>query len=260
MAQTLRNSADQPRFISKQFEFAANIRHPDNPVPDDVDDQRMAVYRELFYNNVEDFIANSYPVIREITDDDSWHAMMRDYYARHQAKTPLFPTMPQEFLDYLQNERDNSSDPPFLKELAHYEWVELALALSDESITLDDIDPNADLMEGHPVLSPLALPLSYQYPVHQICEDYQPEKPGDVPTCIVVYRNRQDEMGFLEINTVTFRLLQLLTGNENWTGRQAVECVATELAAVDQNVIIEGGRQALESLKQTGIILGARTK
>ena len=60
MKNKLRDPAERPEFIRKQFEFAAHIRDPENnPVPDNIEDRRMAIYRELFFNNVEDFMASS---------------------------------------------------------------------------------------------------------------------------------------------------------------------------------------------------------
>ena len=106
MENKLRDRTEQPGFIRKQFEFAAHIRDPEkNPVPDGIEDRRMAIYRELFFNNVEDFMASSYPVLHEILGEDRWQVMLRDYFANHRAETPLFPEMPAEFLSYLQNTR-----------------------------------------------------------------------------------------------------------------------------------------------------------
>ena len=68
------------------------------PAPDDVEDRRMAIYRELFYNNVEGFLSNSFPVLRKLHDDDRWHAMVRDFFSQHLAQTPLFLEIPREFL------------------------------------------------------------------------------------------------------------------------------------------------------------------
>jgi len=85
----------QPEFLRRQYEFTAHIRDPDRqPAPADVDARRMALYRELFYNNVAGFMANSFPVLHEILNEAHWHALMRDYFARHISHTPLFPEMP----------------------------------------------------------------------------------------------------------------------------------------------------------------------
>ncbi len=220
----------------------------------------MNIYRELFYNNVEGFMASSFPVLRKIMNDAQWHALIRDYFSNHKAKTPLFPEMPREFLQYLQEERDpQDSDPPFLLELAHYEWVELALSLADEENDVSNINPDGDLLEEHPVVSSLAWPLQYHYPVHQIGPDYQPGSPPESPTFIVVYRNTEDSIGFLEINPVTARLLQLLNEDNTQTGKALLEQIAVEINHADQNAVVQGGLSILQDLQARNIILGTRS-
>lgn len=246
----------QPGFIRQQLEFSAHIRDSSNPAPIDIEDRRMSIYRELFYNNVEDFMANSYPVTREVLGESRWHDLIHDYYARHKARTPLFPHMPAELLGYLENERDRKDDPPFLLELAHYEWTELALAISSEEISLDKVDPNGSLMEFPPTLSPLILPLCYEFPVHKISKEYQPVQP-DSPSFLVVYRDRLDQVKFLETNSVTFSLLQAISENPAATGKELLNRLALELSQLDSENVLHHGQQALEELKAKGIILGA---
>ena len=220
----------------------------------------MNIYRELFYNNVESFMASSFPVLRKIMTDTQWHALMRDYFSNHKAKTPLFPEMPREFLQYLQEERDpQDNDPSFLLELAHYEWVELALSLTDEEQHGNDINPEGDLLQEHPVLSSLAWSLQYQYPVHQIGPDNQPDAPAATQTLIIVYRDADEFVGFLEINPVTARLLQLLNEDSDRPGRALLEQIAIEINHTDHEAVIQGGLSILEDLQTRKIILGTRT-
>ncbi len=245
-------------FIQQQYAFAAHIRQPDrNPAPEGIEDRRMAIYRELFYNNVEGFLANGFPVLRELMDDDSWHAMARDFFASHHCHSPLFMEISREFLSYLEQERgERENDFPFLRELAHYEWVELALSIAEaEENTCNH--PDGDLIEGVPVLSSLAWPLSYQYPVHQISHEYQPGDPADQPVYLLVYRDAGDEVGFIELNAISARLFSLLQDNTTLTGRQALEQIATELNHPQPQVVIDGGKQILEAWQQRDIVLGA---
>lgn len=247
-------------FKKHQYEFTAHIRDPEkNARPDGIEDRRMGIYRELFYNNVEGFISGGFPVIREIYNDENWHAMVRDFFANHQSKTPYFLEISQEFLDYLQNERTpHAEDPAGLLELAHYEWVELALHVSDESIIMDNIDANGDLLNAHPVFSPLAWPLVYEFPVHLMGPDNLPAEAPEQPTYLVVYRNRNDQVNFLEINPVTARLIGLLQENENYTGMDAINDIAADMKQLDPDVIKQGGLAALQELQQYGIILGSK--
>ncbi|MDQ7073193.1 MAG: putative DNA-binding domain-containing protein [Gammaproteobacteria bacterium] len=165
----------QPSFIDTQYQFSGNIRDPENnPSPTDIEPRRMTIYRELFYNNIEGFIANGFPVLRQITSDKDWHAMIRDFMIKHRCKTPIFHEISREFMAYLDTERDTSNDPLFIKELAHYEWVELALSVLDVEVEPANIDNDQDIMSLNLNLSPLAWPLVYHYPVHQIGPDFQP--------------------------------------------------------------------------------------
>ena len=249
-----------PTFKKHQYEFTAHIRDPKkNSKPDGIEDRRMGIYRELFYNNVEGFISSGFPVIRKIYSDENWHKMIRDFFANHESHTPYFLEISQEFIDYLQNERQaQDEDPAGLVELAHYEWVEMALHVADESINMDNINANGDLITQCPVFSPLAWPLMYEFPVHTMGPDKLPEAAPEQATYLVVYRNRNDQVRFLEINPVTARLIALLQENESLTGAQAIEKISKEMKHPNPDVVHQGGKAALEELQQHGIILGTR--
>lgn len=249
---------DKPAFIDRQYAFAAHLRDPaNNPAPGDIEDRRMEIYRGLFYRNIESFIASGFPVIRKLYNDSDWHRMVRDFMACHQSRSPYFLEISREFLAYLQEERrPEPCDPPFLLELAHYEWAELALSVSDASIDIDTIDPNADLLGGHPEVSPLAWVLSYRWPVHQLGPNFIPAEPPEQTTHVVVYRDRKDQIRFVLINPVTARLLYLLEEDDSLTGRAALEKIVEEMQHPKPEVVIQGGLQALEQLKSQGIILG----
>lgn len=254
---TTYNTADRPDFISKQYAFTAHIRDPkNNPRPSDVEERRMKIYRELFYNNVEDFMANTYPVLRKILPDDHWHDMIRDYFAKHLSHTPMFPEMPREFLKYLEHERaPHENDPIFMLELAHYEWVELALSILDEEISPTSHDSEVDLLQCVPAISPLAWLLSYHFSVHKISPDFQPTAADDNLTHLVVYRDRNHEVNFIEANPVTARLLQLVTDDDNKTGQELLEQIATELNHPQPEMVIKGGLEILMDLKKRDVIL-----
>ncbi|MGD2137245.1 MAG: putative DNA-binding domain-containing protein [Gammaproteobacteria bacterium] len=249
-----------PDFIRRQHEFAAHIRDPDhNPAPEGVEDRRMAVYRELFYNNIESFLSGTFPVLRKIHEDTAWHTMVREYFSRHLAQTPLFLEIPREFLSWLESDYAGRPENwPFLHELAHYEWVELALSISEDTPEQDGIDPEGDLLTGIPVLSPLAWPLVYRYPVHKIGPDFLPATPGEQPTLLVVYRDAAEEVRFLEINPVTKRLLELIDDATVASGEALLRRIAEELSHPQPDVVISGGAGILKSLREKDILLGTR--
>ena len=248
---------EAPSFAAVERAFAAHIRAPEaNPLPPAVDDRRMAFYRELLFNNVEAGLSGAFRVLRRSLGDEAWAELVRDYFSRHRAETPLFPQMPRELLSYLEHERGSRpEDPPWLLELAHYEWVEAALETDPQELSFDDGDAD-DLLAGVPVLSPLAWLLTYRFPVHRIAPDFQPGIPPAEPTYLVVYRDRQDAVGFLELNPVTARLLQLIATSSGLTGQAALDRIATEIGHPDPEQVRRSGGEILEDLRRRDVILG----
>ena len=77
-------------------------------------------------------------------------------------------------------------------------------------------------------------------------------------TCLVVYRNREDDVGFMEINTVTKRLLELIDAGENETGEQLLNLIATEMSHPQPEVVVNSGLDIFKGLAQKDIILGIK--
>lgn len=253
-------AASENDFRAVQRAFTAHVRDPAAaPAPADVEDRRMGIYRDLLYNNVESFLANAFPVLRRIHDEARWRALIRDYFRTHRAHTPLFPRMPQEFVHYLENERGRvDADFPFLAELAHYEWVETALSLDPRDLEFTNVDPGGDLLASPPVASPLAWPLAYRFPVHRIGPEHLPDAAPDAPTYLVVYRDRADRVGFLELNPVTARLLELVREETGRPGRDLLLQIAAELRHPTPDAVVESGGRTLTELRDKDIVLGTR--
>jgi hypothetical protein len=256
-------SADQQQqhLAELQRRFAAHIRDPGStPAPAGIEDRRMGIYRELFFNNLAGLLAGNFPVLNRILGPDRWQGLVRDFYRDHRCRTPLFHEIAQEFLGYLGEERgERPEDPRFIYELAHYEWVELALSLQDTAPDAQAADPQGDLLAGIPVLSPLAWPLAYRFPVHRLSPQFQPTEPPAEPSFYVVYRDRSDRVGFINVNAVTLRLVERLQQEPDLTGSQQLEAMARELPQLDAGTLRAGGAQALAPLRAQQVILGTRS-
>lgn len=246
-------------FRALQYAFAAHLRNPEeHPAPAGIEDRRLAIYRDLFINNMRSLLAGTFPVLHRILGDERWAVLVRAFYHRHVSHTPLFMEVPQEFLAWLSEEFENDGSwPDFMTELAHYEWVELDVSIDPAEIDAVEADPDGNILDGIPVLSPAARPLAYRYPVHRIGPDFQPAAPDGQPTFLVVYRRRDDEVGFTEVNAVTARLLELLQ-TDPAPGREVLARIAAEIGHADPAGMIEAGRGILENLKNEDIILGVR--
>ncbi len=253
--------AEQRSFQDKQYAFAAHIRDPEHrPAPEGIEDRRMAIYRDLFFNNIRSLLARNYPVLRKLHSDDHWDRFIRQFMQIHQSKTPYFLELPEEFLKFLRDEYEHQVDDfPFLVELAHYEYIELALSISTETNNLEDVDPAGDLLANIPVKSVLTWVYAYQYPVHRISKDFQPERPEDQPVYLAVYRQADDGVGFLDLNPVTASLLNAVDENEaGRSGEDLLRDIAANINYVNVDAFIQHGAATLKEMRQLEILTGSR--
>lgn len=246
-------------FVALERRFAACLRAPQaTPPPDGLDPHRVDLYRRLLYRNVESFMARGFPILRSLLDETRWHALIDDYFARHRARTPLFPRMPQEFLRYLEDEHDGAGYPPFMAELAHYEWLEAELLFDPHELDGIECAARADLDLGRGVLNPLLRTHTYRFPVQRIGPAFQPAVAPATANYLALYRRRNDTVGCLELNVVAARLLDLLQLRPERPLSAQLLAIADELAHPDPMAVVAHGRELLVSLLEQDILLGTR--
>jgi hypothetical protein len=252
------NSSRPENLHSLQMAFAAHLRDPEHQAaPAGIEERRIGIYRQLFFNNINKFLSSNFPVLRQLYDDNDWRQLVRDFCIEHRCHTPLFPELPREFLRYVQNHRtERPGDPPFLHELAHYEWVELALSLDETELDSIAASPDGDLMREVPVLSPLAWPLSYRFPLHLIRPDFIPQFPPEHATHILAYRNREYKVCFMQMNDVTRLLFSLLQENTGLNGHDLLAELARQIEHTNPATILVKGKELLQELHNKDIILG----
>ena len=248
-----------PDLLAQQDALAAYIRDPANVAPPPgIEERRLKIYRDLFFNNISAMLAGNFPVLRWIYGDTGWALLMRAFYRDHHSHTPLFTELPRELLRYLET-RDALGDAAWLRELAHYEWIELAISsqqtrpqsiqqtLSTESNYLDDVI----------TLAPASALLAYDYPVHKISKRFKPttfEK-----TYLLVFRNINFDVKFIVLNPVTYNLLSLIQP-QPLTGRLALTMLANKLQHPDLALFMRFGAEILDDLyEQQAITLSQNT-
>ena len=254
--------ASVPDFQRKQLEFAAHIRDPEHvAVPEGIEDRRMAIYRELFFNNISSLLSAMFPVLKQLHSDNKWRQLMRQFMQKHRAETPYFLELPQEFLNFLHNEYALQQDDfPFLTELAHYEYIELDLSISTDSDDLTGVDPDGDLLANVPVKSVLNRVYAYSYAVHRISKNFLPEAAEDQPVYLAVYRRADDKVRFLELNPVTAGLLHAIAENPGEkTGEQLLRELATTINYADADAFVTHGAAALSEMRQLDILTGTKS-
>ncbi len=253
--------AEAKTFQDTQRAFAAHIRDPQHvPAPDGIEDRRMAIYRELFFNNLKSLLSTTFPVLSRLMGEQKWRALIRQFMITHRAETPYFLKLPEELLGFLENEyQAQDGDYPFLLELAHYEYIELALNTSDEVNELEGIDATGNLLSEVPVKSVLAWAFAYRYPVHRISPEFLPEEPAEQPVYLAIYRNREDKTSFMELNPLTAGLLDAIDNNEaSLTGEALLRQFGESIQYPDIDTLVAHGHAAMQQMLDLDILVGTR--
>lgn len=244
-------------FKTLQHEFSRHLKGEALPESlQHVEPRRLHVYRELFFNNVKGFIDSAFPVLHSLYSDADWEQEIRAFWRTHDCQTPYFLGIAEEFLVYLAEERDaQASDYPFMLELAHYEWVELAIATRKTSQSQGSYAAWLE-NEAHEVaLSELAWPLSYRFPVQHISQTFCPSQPSEQGVFLIVYRDSDDEVRFMEINGLTAQMLHLIQQEGHITSAALKSQLIELLPQFDIEQIRLGVDQMLTKLGKKGILV-----
>lgn len=253
------NKQSLPSFQAYQLAFTQHLRAPHlHPRPEGVKKARIAVYQEIVFNNIVQTVSACFPVANKVLGDRKWQQLIRLFFQHYSTNTPYFREIPKEFLSFLKD-TDKTAKlnlPVFLYALCHYEWIELALSIAssepDKVSKIQPISNDEDYLKHLVFQKPLAL-LSYDYPVHRISKMKQPKQPES--TQLLVYRDSQFKVKFIELNLVTYELLRLLY-EENISGEAALTTIANALNPNNINEIISFGLIILKDFKQQGFIVG----
>jgi len=247
-------------FRDVQAVFTAHVRDPARSAPPgDVAPARMALYAALVHRNLDSLLASCFPVLRAVVPEAAWERAVRAFLARHRARTPLFTRLSGEFVRFLQEDPIAADLPGFARELAHYEALELEVGYDTRELDDIHVDADADPFEDVPVLNPLARPHAYRYPVQRFSPDYVPDSPPEHPTYLVIYRDDEDRVAFVELTAVTARLVELMLYNPaRRRGAELVQQIARELAHPAPARLAAFGRDIMNELWERQLVIGAR--
>lgn len=237
-------------FQRYQLEFTAHIRNPSlHPKPANVVEKRMAVYREAVFNNIFESVSVCFPVCQKAIGARAWRKLIREFVANYSANSPIFREIPQQFLQFINTKDDL---PIYLQQLAHYEWVELAV--SSQVTESPKLSVVTNLADETPVLAPAHMLLQYDFPVHKISTRFKPNSVEK--TYLLVYRNAAYAVKFIELNPMTFQLLCLID-KKNMAGMQVLMRLADEVKDVDCDVILKYGLAIMAELANQEAIVGS---
>lgn len=251
-----------PAFQKMQQAFSSHIRDPEHvpyaienvagALP--IEERRLRLYQALFFNTVYETFTKQFPVLFSLLSEERGESLIREYMIKHRAQTPLFHELGQEFLLFLQIEYEpQSSDPPFLFELAHYEWVEVALSVDTATGFVNPSDTKFEpSLEVSYELSPVAWPLSYKWPVNQISADFIPDESTEVTT-LLVYRDFEDNVQFMTLSPLLYHLIMTI-GEQTSLSVKMLLKELSELTSQSYEDLASSVKPVLEMLYRKGII------
>lgn len=239
-----------------QRQFVAHLKDPEHhPFELGIEQRRLNIYRELFFNNILGFLSSGFPVLESIYNAEEWRRLARQFMASHRCRSPYFIDISLEFVEFLSSEYQlAANDPPFLKELAHYEWLELSVSIrsSESANQLWDGQSDFEVVQ----FSPLATLVSYHYPVHQISFDFQPQEPSE-PVYLVVYRDSHDVVNFVLLNPLTAYLLDIIQQQKSICIKALIEAVGPSLPQFTQEQLSSAMSEILTQMLNKEILLPA---
>lgn len=245
----------------QQFAFTAQIRSTEGNCvksfahQSEIDPRRATIYRDLVFSNLDSLLSGNFPIIRKMHSTAQWQSLVREFLRDHRCQTPLFTELGFEFVQFLQQRQPKPEDPKWLSELAHYEWVELALYIAD------DIEPvceqHGDLLTGIIVMSPFAWPLAYRWPVHRIGPQNTLEQQPPELTLLLARRTTEGIIVFSELSPSVYHLLELFSNNTHrLTGSDALRLLSKEVRPADLEEFLRMGTDILQKLHAQRVIVG----
>ena len=245
---SMSNSEPPQSLADFQIRYGHYLRDPGRErLPHGIPERRSRVYEELLFNNLRGFIDKCFPVTASIVGADDWRMLARDFYRDWYCETPIFSRIPHEFVRFFQGEAQTRNLPSWLPELAHYEWVELEVELHVDEPALSNT-AGAGGLKKNPTLRLLA----YDWPVHHISSEKIPENPRE--TYLGVYRDRDYHVRFIELNAMTYALLQHMEGEE-WDMRELLQDFAAHIQHPNPEQLVAFGEPVFTEFKHKEIVL-----
>lgn len=151
---------------------------------------------------------NIYPVTYKLLSKN-WNELLSCYLKKHPSSSSLSNKVFQHLPEYLSKKKDILNKYPFVKELAHYEW--LGVEIYEREVKKQ----KNKKVKNIPVLNPVHEICTFHYAIPEIVEMIEDEKPlGKIhkqKTNVLIYRDPKDlSVRFFELSTSTLAFVELL--------------------------------------------------
>lgn len=251
----------EPAFQTAQRALARHLRNPaEYPAPA-LPEERLAVYRHAVRHNIAEFLASNYPRLKDVMETSVWDALVDDYLAHHPARTAAFSRLPGEFLEFLKARGGHSTYPPYIEELAHFEWLENHLCCDERALPEPaSLDLQGDLLRDEIIVNPVHALVTYRFPVHVIGDAFRPDDAPPRPTHLVAFRDWNFAFAVLDLNPVSRELLEAVMAVGAPPAGEILLEMAKRLGQLSADAVVQGGHEILTRMRTRQLILGTRTR
>lgn len=225
-----------------QSSLAKYCRTGNLTIIEGANERRLPEYRRLVYNVVKGFLDQAFPIAQQHLSEQQWEKLCEDFFDAHKCQPAEAWRIPEELVNYIsKNKHPFVSEFPFLRELLHFEWLEIEI--------YNLIDQPAVKLEEGMLLNPHFIIEQFTYPVHQpLHKEINPKQ-----YFLLVFRHPIDlNARFMELAPLSAFLLETLLSNGS------VSATINEMAsALKMDVTPELQQQAqlfLNQLQEKGMI------
>jgi uncharacterized protein len=240
-------------FRQFQFALARHLRDPlSAAVPEGVSAADVTVCTQEMVRNLCEVLEPAFPVTHALLGDEIWEHAVRLFLKDAPNHTPWASAVQRAFVDHVCESPDMQRLPAWLQDLAHFEWLQSAV--STTPVSWPAFDAQGDVMQRAVVLNPTHVEAAYEWPVHGIDTDHQPDDMQS--THVTMLRDSDDALHVLESSVFRGQLIDLLRDGQ--TGEQAFMVLAMWLSHPDPEAFVREGAQVMAQLQREGVVLGTR--
>ena len=240
-------------FRQYQFALARHLRDPlGTPAPEGVSASAVLSCTQEMAHNLNELLMPAFANTRAVLGEDLWQHTLRLFLHDAPTHAPWATAVQEAYVKFLEHNNLVQHLPPWLQDLAHFEWLQSAVSGAD--LVWPAHDPHGDLLQKVVVMNPTHVEVMYDWSVQRINLTH---KPFDMqPTYLSIVRDVRDTVRVVESSRFRRHLIDLL--RQNQTGAQALEALAQWLEHPDVATFIQEGWPVLKQLHREGVLLGTR--
>ena len=267
------NKPNPINLIQYQQDFSLFIRKNANRKyhAEHLPQYNLHIYAELVFNNISSALQSCFPICYSIGEHTYWDILVHAFIKEYTCNSSMFRDIPEQFLQWLNKKNHtkkiNQLLPIFFTSLAHYEWLEMAIAIAPDNKYIGEIkkinENNINNDEKHSqvwldvmsIVSDAWTIVDYYYDVHLITKEYQPKVKKKQANYYLIFRNQDNGVKFSLLNQLSLSLLSLIT-QQNLTARQAIDLLVIQQPNLDKDDLLIKTADLLDNLYEQGFIFG----